>query len=259
MKSLTRLFVTSLIIIFVTACGGGEGSSSGGDSGNETSNNISSFSLTPNDSAVINKDTKDRSYLPELLGSNKITAHYNDGTNEVLDCWGHHYNFEAKEHVLHCSSPSNGADIYLGLSSSDTSVVSFTYGRDSTDTYYMSYWIPNKSGTTQITGTLLFADTSPTFLIYVSISQEIASVFSSLSYDNLSCGSGNLGSSVYLKNAHSSRGISTTVQVSTAIKILGNESYTVSAGNSLYIGCTSSMPGQISETYRYKITDAKWN
>ncbi|MDH5392294.1 MAG: hypothetical protein OEY11_03805 [Gammaproteobacteria bacterium] len=173
-KSLKILSVILFSFLYITACeqldelavdaSTGEGTQSAAIS------NIASFSLTPNDSVSIVKDflSSEHSYLPELLGNNALNAHYDDGTNETVDCWGHHYNADINEHVLHCTSPSTGGDIYLGLSSSDTSVISFTYEWNTT--YYMSYWQPLMAGTTQITGRLLFADNTPEFTLYVTLS-----------------------------------------------------------------------------------------
>jgi len=143
------------------------------DVNSEIINSIINFSLTPNDSITINKDftSSVQSFLPELLGQNSLNAHYNNGSNEALNCLGHHYNSEINEHILHCTSPSNDADIYLGLSSSDTNVISFSY--EYNDSYYMSYWNPIMSGTTQITGTLLFADNPPTFTTYITLTSAL--------------------------------------------------------------------------------------
>jgi hypothetical protein len=85
-----------------------------------------------------------------------------NGNTETLDCWGHHYNDGAGEYILHCSLPSTGQDIYLGLSSSNTQVISFEFEYDTINNYYQFYWIPEASGSTQITATLPFDMSSAT-------------------------------------------------------------------------------------------------
>ncbi len=132
---------------------------------------ITALNLTPNNSVTINKFVNGGdSFLPELLGDNSIQAQYSDGVTEVIDCWGHHYNADAGEHILHCESPSKSIPIYLGLSSNNTQVISFTY--EDIGEYYMSYWVPEASGTTQITGTLPFDNSNVTITWDVNLTLE---------------------------------------------------------------------------------------
>ena len=50
-------------------------------------------------------------------------------------------------------------------------VISFEF--EFNDSYYMSYWSPIMSGTTQITGTLLFADNPATFKTYITLTTTL--------------------------------------------------------------------------------------
>ena len=125
--------------------------------------------LNPNNSVTVSKDltSLETSFLPELLGSNTLIAQKGDGSTESLECYMHHYNAAANEHVLHCVSPSDGTDFYFGLSSSNTSVISF--GKADNGTYWDTWWNPLTAGTTTITGTLLFVNNPVTFTVNVTL------------------------------------------------------------------------------------------